>query len=68
MNINGCAAKVRNNLCHDLPEGHHLQRSLPPFENNIFRDLNTEVEDTGASIPTGITGSVLAARSFGITM
>lgn len=54
MNINGCAAKVRNNLCHDLPRGAIIYSgAFHLFENNIFRDLNTEVEDTGATYTDG---------------
>ena len=54
INLNGCAARVRNNLCHDLPRGAIIYSGVfHLFENNIFRDLNTEVEDTGATYTDG---------------
>ena len=54
INLNGCAGRVRNNLCHDLPRGAIIYSgAFHLFENNIFRDLNTEVEDTGATYTDG---------------
>ena len=50
----GCAVTVRNNLCHDLPRGAIIYSgAFHLFENNEFRDLNTDVEDTGATYTDG---------------
>lgn len=54
INLSGCAGRIRNNLCHDLPRGAICYSgAFHLFENNIFRDLNTEVEDTGATFTDG---------------
>ncbi|MBR2695195.1 MAG: right-handed parallel beta-helix repeat-containing protein [Thermoguttaceae bacterium] len=65
ISLGGCATRVRNNLCHDLPRGAIIYSgAFHLFENNIFRDLNTDVEDTGATYTdgnnwTGSRGSII---------
>lgn len=65
ISLGGCATRVRNNLCHDLPRGAIIYSgAFHLFENNVFRDLNTDVEDTGATYTdgnnwTGCRGSII---------